>query len=159
MTMTINESVLSSIEAAMVTVGSGRGFVVEARRRMPPMPPLELLPFVANRLVITAAHCLPFLPPAHPFAYPQERTYSTLLGRLDAEPTAAAECLFIDPIADLAVLGAPDGQADYDDDAYDALVEECTAVPVGTITTTAPCPAWLLMAAGRWECCSVRVNE
>jgi len=38
-----------------------------------------------------------------------DRTYKRLLGTLDAkELTVWAECLFVDPIADLAVLGVPD---------------------------------------------------
>jgi hypothetical protein len=155
----MDDAVLSSIEAAMVSVGSARGFVVEALRRLPPIGYRERPLFVTQRLVITAAHCLPFLPSAFALLEPEEHTYRALLGPLDAEPTAAAECLFVDPIADLAVLGEPDREAGYDQRAYTALVEGCAAVPVGTITSTAPCPAWLLIRAGRWECCSVYVNE
>ena len=89
-------------------VGEGRGFVVERRR---------------ERLVVTAAHCLPFFPPAHPGSYLEERTYRDLLAPLGAVHTVSAECVFVDPIADLAVLGSPDNQALYDEaDAYEELL-------------------------------------
>jgi hypothetical protein len=40
--------------AAVVSVGDGRGFVVEGRERA--------------RFIITAAHCLPYVPPSHGFS-------------------------------------------------------------------------------------------
>jgi hypothetical protein len=46
------------------------------------------------------------------------RTYRALLGPLGQEPTVWTECLFADPVVDIAVLGAPDGQE---------LPEQCTA--------------------------------
>lgn len=96
---------LEELTKAIVAVGKpgegGRGFVVEIDRQ---------------RLVITAAHCLPplsrkrRLPLPHLVSFPDERTYRALLGPLEAKPTVSAECLFLDPIADIAVLGAPDEQ-------------------------------------------------
>ena len=77
--------------AGVITAGSGRGFVVEG---------------AGERLVITAAHCLPFLPPAQSFFGPKERTYGPLLAPLGDEPRAWAVCRFVDPIADIAVLGS-----------------------------------------------------
>src|SRR5689334_2769291 len=70
---------------SVVRVGEGRGFIVEARDCR------------VGRLVVTAAHCLPYLPPAHPSSYTEERTYGELLGSLDEAPTLAAECIFVDP--------------------------------------------------------------
>ncbi len=87
------------IKRAVVTVGTGRGFVVDSQGRFGEH----------NHLVITAAHCLPDLPPCHPLSY-VERTYDALLGLLGEEPTIAAECFFVDPIGDIAILGQPDGQ-------------------------------------------------
>jgi hypothetical protein len=82
---------------AVIRVGDGRGFIVEADYR---------------RLVLTAAHCLPHFPPCHGASYLEERTYCDLLGLLDtSSPNVCAECLSVDPIADLAVLGSPDNQA------------------------------------------------
>jgi hypothetical protein len=52
---------------AVIQVGTGRGFVVEAQDA---------------RLVITAGHCLPWFPPCHPAAYLNDRTYRDLLGPL-----------------------------------------------------------------------------
>ena len=53
--------------SAIIRVGAGRGFVIEG---------------VRGRLVITAAHCLPELPPAMSFSLLEERTYRNLLGGL-----------------------------------------------------------------------------
>jgi hypothetical protein len=82
------------LTASVVRVGDGRGFVVEHR---------------GKRLVLTAAHCLPrdedgnvIMPPPHPWSYLPERTYPKLLGLLGAEPTFWAECLFVNPVADIA---------------------------------------------------------
>jgi hypothetical protein len=112
---------------AVIRVGDGRGFVVETRDR-------ERL-WDRQRLVITAAHCLPTLPIAHPWSYLEERTYRKLLGPLvKAKPTVWAECLFADPIADIAVLGQPGNQALYDKaDAYDALAG--AAMPLSVADT------------------------
>jgi hypothetical protein len=92
---------------AIARVAHGRGFVVKRRQQ---------------RFVITAAHCLPSLPPAHPMSYLKERTYEALLGPLGSEPTVCAECLFADPVADIAVLGSPDNQMLWEQaQAYEAL--------------------------------------
>jgi hypothetical protein len=78
----------------IIRVGHGRGFVIQG---------------IWNEcLVLTAAHCLPRLPP--PQAASFEGTYKELLGPLDAEPSVWCDCLFVDPVADIAVLGSPDDQ-------------------------------------------------
>jgi hypothetical protein len=87
----------------VVRVGDGRGFVVRCQSYQG----------LEDLIVITAAHCLPHLPPAHPAMYLEERTYQRLLGPLGSEPTVWAECLFADPMADIAVLGSPDDQDLY----------------------------------------------
>ena len=61
-----------------------------------------------ERLVITAAHCLPSLPPAGPSFRLVARTFGPLLALRGEEPSAWAVCRFVDPIADIAVLGSPD---------------------------------------------------
>lgn len=95
---------------AVLRVGQARGFLMEADGS-------------PGRLIVTAAHCLPKLPPAHPFSYLRERTFKNLVGPLKGRPSVGAECLFVDPVADIAVLGRPDDQALPDQaDAYDALV-------------------------------------
>jgi hypothetical protein len=79
---------------AVIRVGDGRGFVVGTDR---------------ERFVITAAHCLPRLPPSLSFSFIEERTYAKLLGPIGRKRTPVwAECCFVDPIADLAVLWSPD---------------------------------------------------
>src|SRR4051812_24405709 len=99
---------------AIVRIGEGgRGFAV---------------PLGHERIIITAAHCLPWreLPPPHLGRYVEEAMFK-LLGPLGREPTIWAECRFLDLIADIAVLGAPDGQLLPDEaDAFDELVESIT---------------------------------
>lgn len=47
-----------------------------------------------------------------------------------------AECLFVDPVADIVVLGSPDGQELQDQsEAYEALIEIAIPLPIGE-------PAW-----------------
>jgi hypothetical protein len=104
---------LEKLTLAVVKVGDGgRGFVIEGK----------------DRIVITAAHCLvaddrPF-PPPHPWSCTAERTYPHLLGPLGkAKSKVWAECLFADPIADIAVLGSPDNQELSDEaEAYEQLM-------------------------------------
>jgi hypothetical protein len=76
----------------VVQVSDGRGFVVEGDERD----------------IVTASHCLPRLPT--PPSDTSERTYRTLLGPLGRKRTVWAECLFADPVGDIAVLGSPDDQ-------------------------------------------------
>ena len=84
--------IVERLKPGVIAVGSGRGFVVEG---------------AGERLVITAAHCLPFLPPPlHSFGL-EARTYGPLLAPRGEPPRAWAECRFVDPIADIAVLGSP----------------------------------------------------
>ena len=84
---------------SVIKVRRGRGFVVHG----------PLYPYV-----ITAAHCLPtddeeqLTLPAARVVYREERTFGQMLGPLDREPTLPAKVVFVDPIADLAVLGPPD---------------------------------------------------
>jgi hypothetical protein len=152
---------LANAKASVVTIGSAeghaRGFVVEVRRAVPPHPNFESVPFATERLVLTAAHCLPSLPPPHPWSYSEERTF-VVLGPLGAEPNIAAECLFVDLVADVAVLG-PDNQSDrFSEHAerYSAFVDDCATVTLGTIS--GECPAFLLTRAMHWESCRVRAN-
>jgi hypothetical protein len=115
---------------AVLRVGDGRGFVVTRRGYLGR----------EERVVITAAHCLEHarlanstegLPPCHPFRYLEEQTYPRLLAPLGAEPVVWAQCLFADPIADIAVLGQPDSQHFGDEDeAYDELIDGMTTLAV-----------------------------
>ena len=86
---------LNAWKPAVIRVGDGRGFIAEAGR---------------ERIVITAAHCLPFQPPAASITGWDERTYKSLLGPLGKPPRIWCEVLFVDAVADLAVLGTPETQ-------------------------------------------------
>jgi hypothetical protein len=130
----------TDVTKAIVTVISGRGFVVEAGH---------------ERLVITAAHCLPHLPPCHGAANLDERTYDNLLGPFgDLKPKVSAECRFADPVADIAVLGSPDGQElGNEAEAYEALTEEAAPLQIGEAADQAD--AWLVQLDGRVTSCRV----
>src|SRR5262249_55944635 len=132
--MTIN------LNTAVLKVGGGRGFLVQGGR---------------NRYVITAAHCLPYFPPP-PWDL-EERTYRNLLGPLGAEPTIWAECLFVDPIADIAVLGPADSQALVEQwEAFDDLVEQASTL---LISDAAPDGSgFLLSLSGELIPCRLRHN-
>ena len=112
--------------SAVVRVGDGRGFVVENDD---------------ERLVITAMHCLPELPIAHGASYIEERTYRGLLGPVGDGQTVWAECLFADPIADLAVLGEAHG--------WDAVF---------TWESLWGVDAWVSMAAASMQTSTIRMG-
>jgi hypothetical protein len=121
---------------------------------------------------------LPEMPPPHGASYTEERTYRALLGPVDEEPTVWAECLFVDPVGDIAVLGEPDNQELPDEaEAYQALVDAAIIPvpisklrPVRTLITlsigeTIPGPleaktkARMLSLDGRWFECKVTLTS
>ena len=117
----------------VVKVRYGRGFVVGGEDR---------------RFVLTAAHCLQKLPPAHPSSYLEEPTYGNLLGPLGGKRIVWAECLFADPVADLAVLGSPDNQALYEEaEAFEDLVSSCRSLRIGKAQSG---DSWMLSLKNRW---------
>lgn len=128
-------------ESTLRTSTGGRGFVVQGR---------------GPRYVITAAHCLPWLPPAMTFSGIEERTYNKLLGKIGAEADVAAECIFVDPVSDLAVLTSPDNQElSAEADAYEALTDSLLALRMAALPNDALAwpqpegtPVWLLSLAG-----------
>jgi hypothetical protein len=133
--------IVERLESGVITVGHGRGFIVEG---------------AGEPLVITAAHCLPFLPPASPSFGLEARTYGPLLAPRGEAPRAWAACRFVDPIADIAVLGPPD--APHADD-YKALMAAATALPIGDRLRHPVnfwAPARLLSLDGRWFSCTIR---
>ncbi len=117
---TVNEMITDRLTRGVLRVGGGRGFVAERRDRF------------LERIVITAAHCLPKkLPSCHPHRPLHECTYGKLLGPLGGKRAVWAECIFVDPIADIAVLAQPDNQELSEEaEAYDQLVESMEALPV-----------------------------
>ncbi|QFI65244.1 hypothetical protein EKH55_0370 [Sinorhizobium alkalisoli] len=73
------------------------------------------------------------------------------------------ECLFVDPVADVAVLGEPDGhELEDESEAYRAFVEEREGLPIAAEQNAALPPgnrkgAWLTLE-GKWVCHSLDVN-
>jgi hypothetical protein len=133
--------IFESLTSGVVTVGEGRGFVVEN---------------AGERFVITAAHCLPFLPPALPVLGLEARTYGPLLALRGEAPRAWAVCRFADPIADIAVLGSPENSHAAD---YRALTAAAPALPFGDPIRHPVnfwAPARLLSLDGRWFSCTIR---
>jgi hypothetical protein len=131
------------ISTAIITVGDGgRGFVIAGEWR--------------SKVVITSAHCLPKLPPAHGAAYLKEKTYGNLLGRLGETPTVWVECLFADPVSDIAVLGSPDNQVlGNEADAYQEFLEPIK--PLAISGTKEKGRAWLCSLEGEWFSCTYEV--
>jgi hypothetical protein len=139
-----NESDL--LTRSVLRVGEGRGFVVKCRGY-----PLGH----EKRIVITAAHCLDGarllsgvegLRPCHPMRGVGEETYPNLIGPLGATSTVCAACLFVNPIADVAVLGQPDNQdLPEEAEAYDRLMEDATTLAVAD----APAQGFELLTFGR----------
>jgi hypothetical protein len=161
-------SIKTAERNGVIRVGEGRGFMVEGKRQC---------------FVITAAHCLPQLPPCHRASLTQERSYAKLLGPVGGERTVWTECLYVDPIADLAVPGSPDNQVLIDEaEAYEAFVDGVTPLPIADLpltrepvklnpvffsgkkmpgTTIPGPPKWegsgkLLSLDGRWFPCKLR---
>ncbi len=128
---------LDEAKSAVVKVGDGRGFVAH------------------GGYVITAAHCLPFFPPCHGASHTEERTYKELLGPLGQQPEIWAECLFADPIGDIAVLGRPDNQALPEQFfAYEKWVYGVGFLPIADAPQNGP--AWLLSLDAPWYQCTVQ---
>ena len=132
--------------AAVIKVGYGRGFVVEGGPR--------------GRLVITAAHCLPALPPAHvSFFSVAERTCPRFLRPIGVKrKTVAAECIFADPVADLAVLGCPDDEVFHEwIYGYEELTRSCVALPIAELPAD-PSDGWLFTYHRMWAPCRLSHN-
>jgi hypothetical protein len=76
---------------------------------------------------------------------------------LHEEPTIAAECLFVDPVSDLAVLGPPDDQDLWDAAAaYEEFIATTEAIDIAHAQKRET--GWLLSLKSRWEQCVVRHN-
>ena len=124
---------------SVVSVGEGRGFVVEGA--------------MDRRYVITAAHCLPSLPSCDGYASQSDNTCKELLGPLNTLPALWAKCLFADPVSDIAVLGAPDGQYD----AYEMFVEGLAPFAVADVPgVKVESSAMVLSLDGQWLACSAQ---
>ena len=136
-------NVKSTPTKSLVRVGDGRGFVVEEKRGLCLYP---------KRFVVTAVHCLPRIPkPPGRQESLWEETLSDVLGRLGrARPRIWAECLFIDQVGDIAVLGSPDNEERGEQaEAHEELVEAATPLSIGAaVAWDAPTPVSLIALDG-----------
>jgi hypothetical protein len=97
------------------------------------------------------------LPPSSPSgprrSYLEEKTYGNLLGRLGETPTVFVECLFVDPVSDIAVLGSPDDQAlGNEADAYEELLEPIKPLAISDTKEKRVAPG-----SSRWSANGFRV--
>lgn len=140
------EKTLCRWKKSIVTIGSGgRGFLVGSPDQ---------------GLVITAAHCLPHFPPViGDLANSHERTYPKIVVSLDRKRRVWAECLFVDPVSDLAVLGEPDGQLLFEEsEAYLELASHSEFMTIGALRK-GETTAWMLSRDLEWFPCTVRSNS
>jgi hypothetical protein len=147
---------------AVITVGDGRGFVIE-------VPVVKWDQIYSQRYVVTAAHCLPTIPPCGGEHDLSEVTYKSLLSELGEAPYVWAECLFVNPVADLAVLGTPDTQelSDHADVYYEFVESVTKPLKIGAAPGQRYDPsmdndgeAWLLSLDQRWFGCRVHyIND
>ena len=120
-------------------VGEGRGFAVAGRE---------------GRYIATVTHCLPLIPIAYSASWIEDRTYKDLLSPLGELPHIWAECLFVNPVADLALLGEPDDQALFkQSNAYTSFVESLVPLLVGGVSKNIS--VWLLSIEGAWFHCRI----
>lgn len=141
--------------SAVIKVGDGRGFLIQHRTKLPRLPPslrsakFKPLRFREDRLIVTAAHCLPHLPPAHASSYIGDRTYKRLLGTLDGNKRDVwAVCWFVDPVADIAVLGSPEDPEDEGlADAYYDLTNDAFPLDIGKASNGG---GWVLSLENQW---------
>jgi hypothetical protein len=136
--------------ACVLEVDGGRGFIIKYRLRIPPKlrTGFGLRKYISKRVVVTAAHCLPNLPPAHACPSSLDKTYK-LLGKLGGSKSGVyAECLYVNPVGDIAVLGCPDEQArNYHPKAYHKLTDDAPVLQIGNARSGSE---WVLSIEGRW---------
>jgi hypothetical protein len=119
------------------------------------------------------------VPPPHLGRFLEEYTFAKVVGPLGEKPHASAECVFVDTIADLAVLGSPDNQA-LSDQAGEyvaltaALPAISLAIPPAAVDRKArreskmtraeflkrfESRAWVLSLDGQWFECAATYSE
>ena len=92
---------------------------------------------------------------------PRRAEEDCTVGPIGRKPTVSAECMFVDPVSDLAVLGPPDNQDLSEEcDAYEAFVEQLAAFSTADILPTPlshEMPegeiGWVFSLAGKWQQC------
>jgi hypothetical protein len=130
---------LKKAKSAVIRVGDARGFVVKGPND--------------NPAIITASHCLRRLP--KPWQSGRQEIYPNLIGPLGRKPSIWAKCLFVDPIADIAVLSSVDNQSLFEEaDAYDNLIRPIKPIPIGPMEEKTK--AWSLSLKGEWLECQAK---
>ncbi len=144
----MTENIRALLNSAIITVGNGRGFVVEGtscRYIIAPASQMPFSPFVykpednkkRERLVDRFFGRSAPEPPDWRTFFWKKKSYPKLLGQLGKKPDVSARCLFFDPISNLAILGSPGDYegADYEGEekqkrAYEALTDSASALRV-----------------------------
>ena len=120
---------------AIIAVGTGYGCVVQGAQ---------------DRFVVTAAHCLPELPPCDSGNVDRRSYYPALLGPPGGQKCVAAACGFADPISGIAVLGLPNGiESPEEFDQYAKLAE--TATPLSIAEPPPVGLVWIPSPSGEWQ--------
>lgn len=127
-------------EMGVVRVGSGRGFIAGEK----------------DRFIITAAHCLPHLPPAAAFAPAEDRTYTNLIGPRDGNTEISVECVFVDPVSDIAVLGEVDNQVFLDGESKEYIEFVEASTPFAISNAPLEGSGFLYSLDGHWFSCKVQ---
>ena len=106
------------------------------------------------------------LPPCIAVTEAEDLTYPKLLAPLGGNPWVWAQCLFVDPTADIAVLGSPDGQTiPQEAITYDALMQTFSPidiadpVSIGSDDLWQKARGWMLSLDGEWFGCDVSFME
>ena len=141
--------------SCVVKVGDGRGFIIKQRvktvrpKGLRENENIKLRTYIERRLIVTAGHCLPKLPRANAGGFTSDVTYGNLVGALDGgKNNLWAEVLFVDPVADLAVLGCTDNQELCDEaEAFEGFIESLRALCIGKATSG---PGWMLTLDQKW---------
>ena len=122
----------------VIKVGKGRGFFIETKER---------------RYVITAAHCLGDKPGPSLFSdeFAVRGVRHNILGRIGEPQNIAAKCVFVDRVADIAVLCEPDKHALYDkNEAFWEFSQQITPFPLGKFLRKAAIDVKLFSLGGEW---------
>jgi hypothetical protein len=137
---------------SVVKVGDGRGFIVADGDRN--------VAEGGKSYVITAAHCLPTVPPPHLARYLEEATYPRLIGPLGADPGETAACVFVDTMAEYKAflsalppfdIAAPPPRGRLRMPAFDA-----DRPPAWRWLGEVSFPARLMSLEGQWIDCNAR---
>ena len=124
---------------------AGRGFFIKVR---------------GERYVITAAHCVGRLPIADSGEFMEDHTYKNFLGPLNGPRNIWAACLFVDPIADIAVFCEPNEIVfSSESKAYREFAKQATPFVLSRMRVPglfkATSDAQILSFDGEWFSCRI----